>query len=292
MTKQSNREAVAAAQTNFSIVNYGFEPLTFRSPMFLRYGVREPYEWLSKQDFGSATGGIWQNWVRKNEHGQDYGYATGALVRIRDPGSEYVFSIHQSGRLVTYTTGSENASVYTGTWLFDDFTAYVYLSVGDTSVPQPDGVREPLQGTVLCKGKMLSVPIEAGVPTTPTQKLSKVTFADTEAFSFMSNVNVYFSGADVYASTALGVVPCPRHGSGNPTLGNYYYLTPEAGYPPGMTTLTVKDGFSDTTAIVQFDHDMTRMEVTMTIISYESRVCDIRDISFNGHFPYCICIAL
>ena len=293
MERRPNSKVVASTQTLFSLLNPRYENLTISPPLYMRMGAHEPYTWTRFEEM-DWSGGSLQVSVRPNEHRQACGYAESAELRVSSPASEYLFDIAVNGKLVTYSTSSPGARVLGQTAIFDDFVTLVSLVAGSPREDiRSDNDETALKCEVLGRDKSELIRVTGSSAPAPMTRVSSIVFPDTEAFSFFSNVNLYFDGHPVYMSAASGlIVPVTRHGSGNPTLGGYYYLTPGGGYPRGVTRLRVKDGFSHATTILRFDHDMAAGMVTMTIESCESRVCDIRGVETFGAFPHCICIGL
>lgn len=292
---RKNVQIIAPAQMPFSVGNWDFQVLTVSPTVYGRSGLNEPYEYNELSYLGASAGGIISIDTRINEHGQRYGYATSSQeIRFESPSTTYSFNANKFGNQITYATNSPGAAVEARYWIFDDFPSGISLGMkaqGKSDVHQIDAAGAWCN--VQINDKLIQYSSAETVSPAPKNKASQVIIRDTEKFSFLSNVNIYFSDCDVYRELPSGqIIKVDRHGSGNPTLASEYYLTPDKGYPTGLTTMTIKDGFSDATAVVEFDHDASKKEVTITIKSFTSRLCDIRDASYIIHAPNAICIAL
>ncbi|BBP58706.1 hypothetical protein [Pseudomonas sp. St316] len=280
------------AQRHFSIGNWSFLDLTVSPTLYARNGDGEPYEYYEVAEFSSA-GGRYSTGVRTNDHGQRYSYVTASHeLLFKSSSTEYRFNAYKFGNQVTYSTPSPGAAVLAHSWIFEDFIASIELEIKKPATPAD---RKAHTG---CEFQVDDQPIQYSpsdpVHPAPEKKVSQVVIADTDKFSFLSNVNIYFSGCDVYQDFPPGQIhKVDRHGEGNPRVATEYYLTQDKSYPAGVTTLTIKDGFSEAKTVVEFDHDTSNKRVTMTIKSFTSTLCDIRDFSYlEKTFPNTICIAL
>lgn len=292
---KNNAQIILPAQRHFSIGNWSFLELTVSPTLYKRDHDNEPFAYYEVSKI-SSTGGRYSTDVRTNDYGQRYSYATASHeLLFKSASAEYRFNATKFGNQVTYSTNSPGASVEAFYFIFDDFLRMIELTMREPGEPV-EGKRHEADRE--CEAQINGQTIQCSsadpVHPTPPKKVSQIVFADTDKFSFLSNVNLYFSGCDVYLEESPGKVKrVDRHGEGNPSAATNYYLTPDKGYPPGITSLTIKDGFSETTAIVEFDHDTFNKQVTMTIKSFTSRLCDIRAFTYNEHhFPNAICIAL
>lgn len=128
------------------------------------------------------------------------------------------------------------------------------------------------------------------------KKVESKIIPDTEFFSFLWTGNMYFSRPvyrfmDDNSWTKLDHLPAYGPGA----FGGRFSLTGHDTmlYPAGITTLVIKDGFSEGSATVEFDHNEADKTVKITIISHSSSICDIRDLNEVGwEYPHAICFAL
>ncbi|AHL36857.1 hypothetical protein CD58_11160 [Pseudomonas brassicacearum] len=292
---KKNTEVTVPAQKHFSVGNWSFLKLSVSPTLYLREGANEPFEYVKETEF-SFGGGKFSTNVHTNEYGQLYSYATASHELVfKNASTEYRFNAIKFGNQVTYSTRSPRAAVETYPWIFDDFIGSIGLVVNTPDTPANDKVdRRYIGCDFQINDQVVQYSPDTPVHPAPQTKVSKVVFPDTGKFSLLANVNVYFSGCDVYREVSPGqIYKVERHGEGNPRVDTDFYLTPDKSYPAGITTLVIKDGFSDATAVIEFDHNTVEKQVTMTIKSFTSTLCDIRDFVYlEIHFPNAICIAL
>ncbi|WP_247263087.1 MULTISPECIES: hypothetical protein [Pseudomonas] len=285
---------IASAQMPFSIEHEGDLHLTLSPVLYLKAGLGEPFEYR-KTNSTSLSGGRYYTDVRTNDYGQQYGYTTASHeLQFKSSSTDYHFNAFKFGNQVTYSTTSPGAALRTFHWIFEDFQTSIGLEVHELET-HADHKKE--ETDTWCRVQINDQVIQYSSADTlrpaPKKKVSHVIISEKDKFSILSNVNVYFSGCDVYRALPSGqVIMVDRHGNGFPSLASEYYLTPGKGYPTRLTTLTIKDGFSDATAVIEFDYDASKKQVTMTIKSFTSRLCDIRDASYIIDAPNAICFAL
>jgi hypothetical protein len=205
----------------------------------------------------------------------------------------YTYNLETFGNQVIYSTNSPGAIVRAPSIVFADFIGLIQFEM---LIP----VREADQKTkkagwlgVQINDQVIKFPSDRPVLPAPKKKASQVVIKPTDKFSFLNNVTLYFSGCDVYQEYPPGEVHKFDKQVG--TMSTDLYLTPDKSYPPGVTTLTIKDGFSDATSVIEFNHDTSKKQVIITIKSFTGtgKLCDIRDFPYlDKHFPNAICIAL
>jgi hypothetical protein len=292
---EKKAQVTIPAQRHFSIGNWSFLELTVSPTLYARDRDNEPFAYREINKL-SSSGGRYSTDVRTNDHGQRYSYATASHeLLFKSASAEYRFNANKFGNQVTYSTSSPGASVEAFYWIFDDFLRVIELTMRKLDDPVDHKIDESnREYEVQLNGQIIQCSTGDPVHPAPKKKVSQIVIADTDRFSFLSNVNLYFSGCDVYQEyPPEKIKKVDRHGEGNPSAATDYYLTPDKGYPPGITILTIKDGFSEATAVVEFEHDTFNKQVTVTIKSFTSRLCDIRDFSYlEQYFPNAICIAL
>lgn len=292
-TVKTDSQVTIPAQKHFTIVNFSFLDLTVSPTLHARDGEGEPFEYREVNEF-RTSGGRYSTDVRTNHYGERYSYATTSHeLLFKSPSAEYRFNATKFGNQVTYSTHSPHAAVDTYYWIFDDFIASIGLAINTPGTPA-DRNKTDIGCELQINDQVIPYSPNDPLHPAPSKKVSQVVIADTDKFSFLSNVNLYFSGCDVYQDYPSGKIhKVERHGEGNPRVASEFYLTPDKNYPAGVTNLTIKDGFSESTAVVEFDHDVSNKQVTITIKSSTSRLCDIRDIwHYEENYPNAICIAL
>lgn len=104
-------------------------------------------------------------------------------------------------------------------------------------------------------------------------------------FTFTTNTNMYFSiegnpTATIYMMQNDKLVKAEnRILTGFASHGGRYALTNNQNnlYPSGITTLIINDGFSESTAKIQFDHDTANKTVKISITAHTAEVCELRE---------------
>lgn len=133
----------------------------------------------------------------------------------------------------------------------------------------------------------------ASTPSTSTS--SSKTIPDTEGFSLLQNVHIYFTG-DIYQELGGKLTKIDSSLLNSYlSFGGVYALTddPNKLYPDGVTTLLLKDGLLEGEAEITFDHHPTNKTVTITVTRHTSKIADIRDMREIGYYyPHTICFAV
>lgn len=280
------------AQITFVIVNWDKQHLRGSRDLYIRENLDEPFEYSEINVFTDTFTPFCSTDTRNNENGQRYSYNTTSQELIfKSSRAEYRFNLHKFGNQVTYSTDSPSASVSSDPWIFNDFPYFIRLDMrepGKKADRKTINANRRLESSI--DGQFTQYSPNDPVRPAPPKKASQAIIKTTDKFSFLFNINFYFSGCDVYQEYPPGEI---RKVTRSMALSTNYYLTPDKSYPPGVTTLTIKDGFSEATAVVKFDHDTSKKQVTITIESYTSRLCDIRDVEhWDIDYPNTICIAL
>lgn len=291
-TVKKNAQITMPAQITFVITNWNNQHLLGSPDLYERGGFDEPFEHFKINEFTDTFTPFCSTDTRRNEHGQIHSYNTTSQELIfKSSHAEYRFNLHKFGNQVTYSTNSPGASVSSATWIFDDFPYNIYLDMLEPGKKsERKAVNADRRSESQIKGQFTQYSPNDPVRPAPPKKASQTVIRTTDKFSFLFNINLYFSGCDVYQEYPPGEI---RKVTRSMAASTNYYLTADKSYPPGVTTLTIKDGFSEATAVVTFNHDTSKKQVTITIESYTSRLCDIRNFEHWGvAFPNAICFAL
>jgi len=282
------------AQIPFTIGNLDFQQLRGSPILFRREGGDEPFEYPKIEEFPDRYAIRCSTDIRPNRHGQIYNYTpTTQQLTFTSPDATYTFNLNKFGNQVTYSTNSPGASVRAPSIVFEDFPGLIQLEMHipgkkfDHKTDKAEGLE------VQINNQVVKHPLTSPVLPAPKKKASQVVINPTDRFSFLANVTLYLSGCDVYQEHPPGEMHKFEKLVG--TMSTDLYLTPDKSYPPGLTTLAIEDGFSDSTAVLEFNHDTSKKQVTITIKSFTGtgKLCDLRDFPYlDKYYPNAICIAL
>jgi len=285
-------EAFVSPQTCFSIENWWLEEELSLSPaVYARVGDFE----YSITDSWPARGGggNLSSSTRVNEYGLTVSYNVAPFsLTMKGKAVQCVFNISTHGGQVFYTSTTPHGTVLPIVIRYNDILGGVMLRVkAPSSASHAESKKQPtkIHDVYYVSDESYEV---RGV--TPINAVTSKIIPDTEAFSFLTNVNMYFP-RPIYQWTLSGVVQIDKslldaYG----VWGGSYSLTGdrENPYPDGISLLTIKDGVSGE-ATLEFNHDTLNKTVTITVLSHTSKVCDIRDLAEVGApvFPNTICFA-
>ncbi|TWC10865.1 MULTISPECIES: hypothetical protein [unclassified Pseudomonas] len=287
-------QVIMNAQIPFSIGNLDRQQLRGTPTLFRREGLDEPFEYPKIEEFPDHYAIRCSTDIRPNRHGQIYNYTPATQqLNFTSPDTTYTFNLNKFGNQVIYSTNSPGASVRAPSIVFEDFPGLIQLEMRIPGKeidqkPDEDGWLE-----VQINDQVVKHPSTSPVLPAPKKTALPVVINPTDKFSFLGNVTLYLSGCDVYQEYPPGEMGKIDKFVG--TMSTDLYLTPDKSYPPGVTTLTIEDGFSDATAVIEFNHDTSKKQVTMTIKSFRGtgKLCDIRDFPYlDKYYPNAICIAL
>ncbi|MEH6349531.1 hypothetical protein [Pseudomonas sp. 3JA] len=287
-------QAIMNAQIPFTIGNLDFQQLRGSPTLFRREGADEPFEYPKIEEFPDRYAIRCSTDIRPNRFGQIYNYTpTTQQLTFTSPDATYTFNLNKFGNQVIYSTNSPGASVRAPSIVFEDFPGLIQLEMhipGKKFDQQTDKAEWP---EVQINDQVIKHSSTSPALTAPKEKVLQVVINPTDRFSSLGNVTLYLSGCDVYQEYPPGEMHKIDKLVG--TMSTDLYLTPDKSYPPGVTNLTIEDGFSDATAVIEFDHDTSKKQVTITIKSFTGagKLCDIRDFPYlDKYYPNAICIAL
>lgn len=282
------------AQIPYTIGNLDRQQLRGSPILFRREGLDEPFEYPKIEEFPDHYAIRCSTDIRPNRYGQIYNYTpTTQQLTFTSPDVTYTFDLNKFGNQVIYSTNSPGASVRAPSIVFEDFPGLIQLEmrIPQKKFDQTTDKAEWLE--VQINDQVVKHPLTSPVLPTLKKKALQVVINPKDRFSFLGNVTFYLSGCDVYQEYPPGEMSKINKHVG--TMSTDLYLTPDKSYPPGVTTLTIEDGFSDATAVIEFNHDTSKKQVTITIKSFTGtgKLCDIRDFPYlDKYYPNAICIAL
>ncbi|WP_426219517.1 hypothetical protein [Pseudomonas sp. DWRC2-2] len=284
-----------SAQIPFSINNYAtFEKLTTTPPIYYRTRKDLKLHITDTWD-GGQSGGSLSTGTRLNEYGLKVGY-----MNITQPLSlsgttvDCLFSLEKNGNQVLYSSLNEHGHVEQYTPIYPDISSGVFLTITekDKIAPKRKDYKPEENNNNQYEVKENSHSL-AGTPCTSAS--NSKTIPDTEAFSLLQNVHIYFTG-DIYQKIGEEFKKIDSSLLNSYlSFGGIFALTddPNKLYPDGVTTLLIKDGLSEGEAELTFDHHSTNKNVTITVTHHTSKTADIRDMREVGYpYPNTICFAM
>jgi len=218
--------------------------------------------------------------IRPNHYGLIVAYIPDSItLKMSDPETGAIFEIKKFGDQVTYTSMNSQGSVTTNfAW---DILASVDLIVGEQSrsshnnknqFHEENGIQHLIavgeeQGSIFSNGK------------------ESVIVPNTTYFSFTTNTSLYFSAGENQASSIHQVINEKlvkvesRILQGYASSGGSYALTDNKDklYPDGISILNIDDGFSESVAKIEFNHNTTDGTVKISVLSKTVRVCELRE---------------
>jgi len=215
--------------------------------------------------------------IRENNYGLTVAYISKSTdLKMINPETECVFKIEKKEDQITYTSMNSQGSVEILSYW--DVIGTVNLIVGEqtphenrTELHEEHGIQYLIAGG------------EVNKSTSGEEKKSAVVPANTY-FSFTTNTSMYFSAAAnqtgaIHQMISDNLVKVEdRILQGYASSGGRYALTDNQNnlYPGGKSTLYLNDGFSESVAEIEFDHNTTDRSVKISVISHTARVCELR----------------
>lgn len=188
-----------------------------------------------------------------------------------------IFHLEKKGTEVTYTSENSQGSVHINySW---GIATHLTLQVGNlqhTSESNPVELHEEHGVRHLMAGG------EAN-NTVALEGAKSVVIPDSTYFSFTTNSNMYFSIVDNLTAALhqlLGNTLVKKDESllqGFAWSGGNFALSNNKNtlYPPGITTLRINDGFSESIAEIEFNRNASDSTVKISVKSHTSRICEI-----------------
>ncbi|SDB60102.1 hypothetical protein SAMN03159382_04734 [Pseudomonas sp. NFACC23-1] len=218
--------------------------------------------------------------IRPNHYGLIVAYIPDSItLKMSDPETGAIFEIKKFGDQVTYTSMNSQGSV--ATYFEWDILVSVALIVGGQSQSshnnknqfnEENGIQHLIavgeeQGSIFSNGK------------------ESVIVPNTTYFSFTTNTSLYFSAGENQASSIHQVINEKlvkvesRILQGYASSGGSYALTDNKDklYPDGISILNIDDGFSESVAKIEFNHNTTDGTVKISVLSKTVRVCELRE---------------
>lgn len=290
---------LVSAQTFFALDNYwSGENFSLSPPIYQKFLKPENLEDPEFRPAGiltsSSGGGVYSTATRMNEHNLKVPYILAPFtLTLTGPSTTCVFKIDKHDNEVSYTSLTSTGVVSHRYVLYDDVIAGVALQVGE----EPTNNKNTHPPIEINDSYYLSDVSPTTDHPVPARRADSKVIPDTELFSFLTNVNMYFSGPIHQMNVVSGeLTPISKQllGIGYGIFGGRFALTNKGNnlYPDGVSILEINDGFSEGTATIEFNHDTNAKTVKITILSHSSKICDIRDLTEVGwNYPHTICFA-
>jgi hypothetical protein len=294
---------LVSVQSPFAIDNlFNNERFTFNITIYGRVFPPNQASYFEPLDSWKAysSGRVLSTTTRRDNHGTEAGYTISpTMFAMTGTTNHCMFYISGDEKLVSYKSMTAGGEVIYSYVVFDDIIGGVGLKV----VPQPTNAlasndkAKPRKSNVMVVDDVHHIhDIDAeSQPRINDNKSNSIIIPDTERFSLLTNVSMYFSKT-IFQWTSLG-----WRGIDSKTqdtfglFGGYYSLTgnDDMLYPEGVSNLEIYDGFSQGTATIEFNHNTSDKTVKITVISHTTRTCDFREVEVAGYYyPYTLCFAL
>ncbi|MGV6393958.1 hypothetical protein ACTUVN_003185 [Pseudomonas caspiana] len=300
---RNQAEKPVSVQSPFAIDNlFNNERFTFNITIFGRIypsdGSESYFEPINGWN-AYSSGRVLSTTTRRNNHGREMGYTNvPTMFAMTGTTNHCMFYINGDEKTATYSSMTPFGVVNYSHILYEDIIGGIVLQV------VPGTARNHATGKERSKNSGITIIDDVhsiqdmDFETTPSiaaKRSNSVVIPDTERFSFLCNVSMYFS-ATIFQWTINGwrsidTITQDKFGK----FGGYFSLTGDEGmlYPEGISIIEIEDGFSQGAATVEFDHDVSDKTVKITVLSHTSKICDIRDLNEVGYnFPYTLCFAL
>lgn len=296
-------ETLASVQSPFAIDNlFNNERFTFNITIYGRVYPPDQESYFQPLNSWNAysSGRVLSTTTRRNNHGTEMGYTNSpTMFAMTGTTNHCMFYIAGDDKLVSYTSMTPFGEVIYSYVVFEDIVGGVGLKVvPGSSIPlasnQKNKTKENSTMIIDDVHHIHDIDFE-NLPPPIAKRSNSIVIPDTERFSFLCNVSMYFSTTifqwTINGWRSLDTITQDTFGR----FGGYFSLTGKDStlYPEGISTLEIEDGFSQGAATIEFDHNISDKTVKITVISHTSRVCDIRELESLGYpFPYTICFAL
>ncbi|WP_434580481.1 hypothetical protein J3P95_16450 [Pseudomonas sp. Z5-35] len=218
--------------------------------------------------------------IRPNHYGLIAAYIPDSItIKMSDPETEAIFEIKKTGGQVTYTSMNTQGSISTSDYW--GIIASVNLTIDGQShsshskkskFHEENGVRH-----------LIAIGEEQDSP--PGEGKESVVVPDTTYFTFTTNTSLYFSAEENQASSIHQMINEKlvkvesRILQGYASSGGRYALTDNKDklYPDGISILNIDDGFAESVAKIEFNHNITDRTVKISVLSNTVRVCELRE---------------
>ncbi|MHC8391215.1 hypothetical protein ACYZTM_24935 [Pseudomonas sp. MDT2-39-1] len=270
-------ESVVASNKILLSVNAS-QTLSLSPHLFTWTRITNP-EWkLIDTWYGDRLGLPSTTEIRENNHGLTVAYISESTdLKMTNSETECVFKIEKNGDQITYTSMNSQGSVETySSW---GILSGVGLIVGEqaphenrTELHEEHGIQYLIAG-----GEVNNITSGVGK--------KSVVISDSTYFRFTTNTSMYYSTPAnqtgvIHQKISDELVKVEnRILQGSASSGGNYALTDNQNnlYPDGKSTLYINDGFSESVAEIEFDHNTTDKSVKISVISHTVRVCEFRE---------------
>ncbi|WHS55434.1 MULTISPECIES: hypothetical protein [Pseudomonas] len=218
--------------------------------------------------------------IRPNHYGLVVAYIPNSItLKMSDPETEAIFKIEKTGNEVTYTSMNSQGSV-AASYAWGITTSAVLTIDGQShsshgkkkKFHEENGIQH-----LIAIGEEQARPLSNGK--------ESVVLPDTTYFSFTTNTSLYFSAGENQPSSIHQMISEKlvkvesRILQGYASSGGRYALTGNKDklYPDGISILNIDDGFSESVATIEFNHNATDRTVKISVLSSTVRVCELID---------------
>ncbi|VVO38679.1 hypothetical protein PS914_01832 [Pseudomonas fluorescens] len=274
-----NESVVFSNKVPFALLTSESFPLLSHK-LYTRTSLTDPtwkiiYTW-EKNSFGFPT----TTEMRSNLHNFTVPYISKSIMlEMTNPNTKGAFSITNDGHQVIYTPMNPQSSVEVDFWY--GYAVNVTLKIGNlASAPdqRPPELHEEHGIQYLLSGGEVN-------GATFSKGKKSVVVPDSTYFSFITNTSMYFSTVDNPKAAIHQVIldklveVKDRTLQGFASAGGRYALTSNKDklYPDGISTLCIDDGFSESMATIEFNHDASEGTVEISVKSHTARTCELSE---------------
>lgn len=271
-----NNQATASHKLPFALLS--METLSLKPNLWTRTSITDP-TW---KDVSTWQGGSMDTptttELKSNKDNLKTPYISDSTnLILKGTNTNITLDINKHDNKVTYTSSNPEILIEEN-WGWD-IMAYVSLSVAGQKDRNKPTKSEGEHGIIYLTG--------AGEACKSASALGTASFEmpDNRYFTFTTNTNMYFSiegnpTAAIYMMQNDNLVKVEnRILTGFASHGGRYAFTDNQNdlYPSGITTLIINDGFSESTAKIQFNHNTENKTVKISITAHTAEVCELRE---------------
>lgn len=277
-TQMKNESLIASNKTPFSVLT--LETLSLSQILYTRTSMTDPTWKVIDTWHGGGFSGPSTTEIHSNLYDLNVPYISKSTIfEMTNATTKGVFNIEKNGNQITYTSMNSQGSVH-AQWYWG-IPAHVTLTIGNlehlpyenpTKFHEEHGIQYLIAG-----GEVNS--------TTSTEGKKSIVVPDNTYFSFITNTSMYFSIVDNQRAAIYQLINDKlvqiedRILQGYASSGGSYGLTSNKNvlYPDGISTLRVNDGFSESMAEIEFNHNIYDRTVKISVKSHTARICELRD---------------
>ncbi|MCF5702345.1 hypothetical protein [Pseudomonas syringae] len=251
------------------------EPLSLSPSLYQRTSIYDPTWRIINELNGDGRSTPTTTDLKLNKYKLEAPYIPETTtLKMSNKKTNATFNLEKKGSKVTYSSTGGSVQVSRGWGIITS----VVLTVAATS-------HLHAEAPSVIDGENGIKYLVAGSDARSYSGEDSIEISDDTYFTFVTNTNMYFSVENNSAAAIYMMISNKLEKVENRMLlgfasqGGRYALTgdEENLYPEGISTLVIDDGFSESRAKIEFNHNTFNKTVKISIKSHSADVCELRD---------------